>query len=39
MYDLRSNEKIQEDVYAWKVQLTNVFDKEFTYVGNVSVLK
>ena len=34
-----SDEKIQEDVYAYKVRLTNVFKKEFTYVGTVSVVK
>jgi gliding motility-associated-like protein len=34
-----SNAIVQEDVYVWKVVLTDVFDKKHTYVGHVSVIK
>jgi gliding motility-associated-like protein len=34
-----SNSVVQEDVYVWKVQLTDVFDKKHGYVGHVSVIK
>jgi hypothetical protein len=34
-----SNEQVQEDVYVWKVKLTDIFDKEHNYVGHVSVIK
>jgi gliding motility-associated-like protein len=34
-----SDEVVQEDVYVWKVQLTDVFDKKHSYVGHVSVIK
>lgn len=30
---------VQEDVYVWKVKLTNVFMKDFTYTGTVTVVK
>ncbi|MBI3501166.1 MAG: PKD domain-containing protein [Bacteroidetes bacterium] len=30
---------VQEDVYVWKVHLVNVFDKEFDYVGTVTVVR
>ncbi|MBI4931367.1 MAG: PKD domain-containing protein [Bacteroidetes bacterium] len=29
----------EEDVYVWKVRLTDVFDRKHTYVGNVNVVK
>jgi len=34
-----SGEFAQEDVYVWKVKLTDVFGKQHTYVGQVSVVK
>jgi len=34
-----SESRVQQDVYVWKVHLTNVFDKEFDYVGTVTVVK
>jgi gliding motility-associated-like protein len=34
-----SGDIVQEDVYVWKVQLTDVFDKKHSYVGHVSVIK
>ena len=33
------SEIVQEDVYVWKVILTDVFDKKHQYVGHVSVIK
>lgn len=35
----RSNQLAQEDVYVWKVKLTDVFDKKHTYVGHVNVVR
>jgi gliding motility-associated-like protein len=32
-------EQVQEDVYVWKVKLTDVFEKIHTYIGQVSVVK
>jgi gliding motility-associated-like protein len=29
----------QEDVYVWKVKLTDVFDKQHNYIGHVSIIK
>lgn len=34
-----SDEKVQEDVYVWKVRLINIFKKEFQFVGSVTVVK
>jgi hypothetical protein len=34
-----SGQLAQEDVYVWKVQLTDVFDKKHNYIGCVSVVK
>lgn len=30
---------VQEDVYVWKVRLTDIFDKKHNYIGHVSVVK
>jgi gliding motility-associated-like protein len=32
-------ELAQEDVYVWKIDLTDVFNKEHQYIGHVTVLK
>jgi PKD repeat protein len=29
----------QEDVYVWKVQLTDIFNKHHTYIGHVNIVK
>lgn len=34
-----SNSMVQEDVYVWKVRLTDIFDKKHNYIGHVSVVK
>ena len=34
-----SNQLVQEDVYVWKVRLTDIFDKVHNYIGHVSVVK
>jgi len=34
-----SGDEAQEDVYVWKVKLTDIFNKQHTYVGHVSVVK
>jgi gliding motility-associated-like protein len=34
-----SDEIVQQDVYVWKVKLTDIFDKKHTYIGHVSVVK
>lgn len=34
-----SGQIVQEDVYVWKVLLTDIFDKKHTYIGHVSVVK
>jgi gliding motility-associated-like protein len=34
-----SGQVVQQDVYVWKVKLTDVFDKNHTYVGRVTVAK
>ncbi len=34
-----SDEIVPQDVYVWKVHFLNVFKKEFTYIGTVSVAK
>lgn len=33
------NEVVQQDVYVWKVKLTDIFDKTHVYIGHVSVVK
>jgi hypothetical protein len=35
----KSGQLSQEDVYVWKVKLTDVFEKKHTYVGHVSVIR
>ena len=35
----RSNEAAQEDVYIWKIKLTDIFDKKHDYMGNVNIVK
>ncbi|TAL57824.1 MAG: PKD domain-containing protein, partial [Bacteroidetes bacterium] len=39
--DMSGNSKLlaQEDVYVWKVRLTDVFDKRHTYIGHVNVVR
>ncbi|MBN8701697.1 MAG: hypothetical protein J0M08_01405 [Bacteroidetes bacterium] len=32
-------ETVQQDVYVWKVQLTDIFGKRHNYVGHVSVIR
>lgn len=34
-----SNERVQEDVYVWKVNFKNVFKKRFSMVGHVNVVR
>lgn len=34
-----SHNLLQEDVYVWKVKLTDVFGQKHTYVGHVSVVR
>ncbi|MFH1004857.1 MAG: PKD domain-containing protein, partial [Bacteroidota bacterium] len=34
-----TNEVVQQDVYVWKVQLTDIFDKKHNYIGHVSVVR
>lgn len=34
-----SKQLIQEDVYVWKVELLDVFDRRYTYVGQVNVVR
>lgn len=34
-----SGQVATEDVYVWKVRLTDVFDKKHTYVGHVTIVK
>ena len=33
------NQLVQEDVYVWKVELTDVFDKKHKYIGQVNIVK
>ena len=35
----KSLQLAQEDVYVWKVRLIDIFNKNHTYIGHVSVLK
>jgi gliding motility-associated-like protein len=34
-----SRKGAQEDVYVWKVQLTDIFNKRHTYIGHVNIVK
>jgi gliding motility-associated-like protein len=34
-----SRQVAQEDVYVWKVKITDIFDKDHTYLGHVSLVK
>ena len=34
-----SGQLAQEDVYVWKVQLTDIFDKHHFYIGHVSIVR
>lgn len=41
-WDGRANhgsEVAQQDVYVWKVRLTDVFDKKHSYIGSVTLVK
>ena len=29
----------QQDVYVWKVRLTDVFDRKHAYIGTVTIVK
>ena len=33
------SEEAQQDVYVWKVKLTDVFDKKHDYIGTVTIVK
>ena len=35
----KTNEVVKTDVYVWKVQLTDIFDKTHDYIGHVNVIK
>jgi hypothetical protein len=35
----KSGALAQEDVYVWKVKLTDIFKKQHNYIGHVSVVK
>ncbi len=35
----QKNIRAQEDVYVWKVILTDVFKREHTYIGNVNIVR
>jgi gliding motility-associated-like protein len=34
-----SQQVAQQDVYVWKIHLTDIFDKDHTYIGNVNIIK
>jgi gliding motility-associated-like protein len=34
-----SRQLAQEDVYVWKVNLTDIFDKRHTYIGHVNIVR
>ena len=34
-----SRQLVQEDVYVWKVHLTDIFEKTHFYIGHVSVVR
>lgn len=40
-WDMNGNSRqlVQEDVYVWKVQLLDIFDKRHNYIGHVSVVR
>lgn len=35
----KSGERVQEDVYVWKVKLTDIFDRKHDYIGHVNVVR
>ncbi len=35
----QDNESAQQDVYTWKVKLTDVFKKKYNFIGSVTILK
>lgn len=35
----KSGQQVQEDVYVWKVKLTDIFNKKHEYIGHVSVVR
>ncbi len=35
----KSGELAQEDVYVWKVQLTDIFDRKHDYIGHVNIVR
>ena len=35
----KSGQLVQEDIYVWKVELTDIFNKEHKYIGHVSVVR
>ena len=35
----RSGQLAQEDVYVWKVELRDIFNKDHKYIGHVSVVR
>ena len=39
--DMNGNSKqlSQEDVYVWKVELTDIFDKKHNYIGHVNIVR
>ena len=34
-----NGETVAQDIYVWKVNITNVFQKKFNYIGTVSVVR
>lgn len=37
--DGKTNQVVKNDVYVWKVRLTDIFDKTHDYIGHVNVVK
>lgn len=35
----KSGQLAQEDVYVWKVELTDIFDKKHSYIGHVNIVR
>ena len=35
----KSKQLAQEDVYVWKVKLTDIFNKKHTYIGHVNIVR
>ncbi|MBI4929860.1 MAG: choice-of-anchor L domain-containing protein [Bacteroidetes bacterium] len=35
----RSGTLVQEDVYVWKVTITDIYDRQHKYIGNVTMVK